>query len=277
MLDTSMFSQVVNQYYAEPHASLLNGILFGIDLNTTSAFKEQLKQVGLIHLVVLSGSNITLLSSIISSVTIRLGKKFSLVFSIVGIILFVWFVGPEPPVVRAACMAVLTSTALILGRQYIVLYGLLLSVLFIAVVWPSWVTSISFQLSYAATIGLLLFGKISYHKNPHSEEQTKQPAQHILAYVGEELRISLAAQVFTVPLIGLYFQQISFVAPLANVAVAWMIAPLMIFGFCTVLLGSIHPWLGLLPSSICYVLLHIMTWVVEILSSIPYASISWGS
>lgn len=275
MLDTSVFSTVINQYYAEPHASLLNGILFGIDLNTTTTFKEQLKEVGLIHLVVLSGSNITLLSSIISSATIRLGKKLSLMVSIAGIILFVWFVGPEPPVVRAACMAVLTSTALIFGRQYMVLYGLLLSALIIAVIWPSWLTSISFQLSYAATIGLLLFGNISHHHKIAPENKHDTLLHQFAVYMKEELRISLAAQVFTVPLIGLYFQQISLISPVANIAVAWMIAPLMIFGFCTVLLGSLHPWLGLIPYSICYVLLDIMTWIVEVLATIPYASISW--
>lgn len=274
MPDPSIFTHIINQYFPEPHASLMNGILFGVDLHTTSDFKEQLKAVGLIHLVVLSGSNITLLSSIISHMTIRLGKKISLIASIVGVCIFVWFVGAEPPIIRAACMAVLASTALIFGRQYIVLVGLITSVFFIAIFWPSWLTSISFQLSYAATIGLLLFGKGGFQivKNNGDTNLLSQIQQ----YCKEELRITLSAQVFTIPLIWVYFNQVSLISPIANIAVAWCIAPIMIFGFITVVLGSIHTLLGIIPSYICYILISFMIWVVEILSSIPYASFDFN-
>lgn len=74
-ITTHIFTDVLNTYFAEPHSSLLNGMLFGVDLQTSKTFKSQLKTVGLIHLVVLSGSNITLLSSIITHMTIKLGKK----------------------------------------------------------------------------------------------------------------------------------------------------------------------------------------------------------
>lgn len=274
MPDTHIFTDVLNHYFPEPHASLMNGILFGEDLETTTLFKDQLKIVGLIHLVVLSGSNITLLSSIISSLTIGMGKKISLIISILGVIFFVWFVGAEPPIVRAACMAVLASIALIFGRQYLILYGLILSIIFIAIFWPHWLTGISFQLSYAATIGLLLFGRRKQEAGikPKKEHNPGMVSQ-LKEYIAEELRISLAAQAFTVPIIFFYFKQISFISPVANIAVAWSIAPLMIFGFITALLGRIHISLGYIPSYICYILLECMVWVVEILSRIPYASI----
>lgn len=274
MPDPEIITNVLNHYFPEPHASLMNGILFGEDLQTTSYFKEQLKTVGLIHLVVLSGSNITLLSSIICHITLGLGKKVSLLISICVVVLFVWFVGTEPPVVRAASMAVLASFALLFGRQYLVLYGLIISALIIALFWPDWITSISFQLSYAATIGLLLFGKGGYaHPQEKSHEEKPALIIQILTYIRQELRISLAAQVFTVPIIWIYFQQVSLISPLANIAVAWSIAPLMIFGFITAILGSIHISLGLIPSYICYFLLTYMSWVVEILSQVPFAAI----
>lgn len=270
-----LFTDTLNLYFPEPHASLMNGILFGEDLQTRREFKDNLKSVGLIHLVVLSGSNITLLSSIISSITLRLGKLSSLLCSITGVVLFVWFVGAEPPIVRAACMAVLASGAIIFGRQNIVLYGLILSLVFIGLIWPDWLTSISLQLSYAATIGILMFGNGGYQNKPkHTDSQTDW-LPGILSYLKDELRISLAAQVFTVPIIWVYFKQISLISPIANIAVAWCIAPLMIFGFCTSILGWVHISLGYLPSYVCFVLLEFMIWVVEVLSAVPYASIEF--
>jgi len=61
------FAKIIRMYMSEPQASLLNGIIFGIQLTTSKDFYEALKQVGLLHIVVLSGINITLLSSVVSS------------------------------------------------------------------------------------------------------------------------------------------------------------------------------------------------------------------
>jgi hypothetical protein len=52
MPDVSIFTSVINSYLPEPHASLLNGILFGVSLKASKTFFEQLKIVGLLHIVV---------------------------------------------------------------------------------------------------------------------------------------------------------------------------------------------------------------------------------
>jgi len=86
-----IFTTVINHYLPEPHASLLNGILFGINLKTTKEFYEQLKIVGLLHLVVLSGINITLLASIVTQTTQFFSKKVSILITILTIIFFLFF------------------------------------------------------------------------------------------------------------------------------------------------------------------------------------------
>ncbi|OGK49159.1 hypothetical protein A3A93_00130 [Candidatus Roizmanbacteria bacterium RIFCSPLOWO2_01_FULL_38_12] len=94
-------------------------------------------------------------------------------------------------------------------------------------------------------------------------------------YIKEELRISLAAQIFTVPIIFFYFRQISFVAPIANILVAWLIAPIMILGIITILVGSIWWQGGFVLSWLCYGLISIVVMVVETLAKIPYASLNF--
>ena len=273
MLSTYFFTQVINGYLPEPHASLLNGILLGIPVRGQTLLYNQLKTVGLVHIVVLSGMNITLLSAIITNITSHLGKKISLLTTIATIIIFISFVGAQPPVIRAGFMGVLTLIGILLGRKTLVLYSLLLSAIFIAIFWPSWPTTISFQLSYAATLGLILFSKKGA---PTKNEETNNTLKGKLTeYVYDEWRTSMSAQIFTVPLICVYFRQISLISPIANILVSWTIAPLMIFGFMAAILGKIHFALGIVPAYISYGILTYIIFVVEMLSKVPFASISF--
>ena len=253
MPNPSVFTSVINSYLPEPHASLLNGILFGINLQAGKVFYEQLKIVGLLHIVVLSGINITMLAAIISSITNFLSKRLSTVITILMIILFILFVGPQAPIIRAGFMGILTLVAILSGRKNLVIYSLFLSVIFIAFFWPKWLTTISFYLSYGATLGIVLFGQTKNRNN-----------------LVKDLRVSLAAQAFTTPIIFLYFKQISLIAPISNLLIAGVIPPLMIFGFLTAILGKLNYFLGLIPSYLCYGILTYMVFVIETLSKLPF-------
>ena len=258
MITPSIFTSVINSYLPEPHASLLNGIIFGVNLKTGKEFYQQLKIVGLLHLVVLSGINITLLSAMISSSTKFLSKQLSTLITILMIILFVIFVGPQAPIIRAAFMGLLTHVAIITGRKNYTLYALFLSLIFILIFWPDWLKTVSLQLSYGATLGIILFGQ-SRSNN----------------YIIKNFRLTLAAQVFTVPIIFFYFRQVSLISPLANLLVAETIPPLMVFGFLTAILGKISYFLGLIPAYLCYGILKYIVWTVEMLSKISWAFIQF--
>lgn len=253
MTNPLFFANVINSYLHEPEASLLNGIIFGINIKTTKEFYQQLKVVGLLHLVVLSGINITLLAAIVSSMTKHFSKYISTLITILSIILFVIFVGPKAPIIRAAFMGILTHVAIITGRKSYTLYGLFLSVIFVLIFWPDWLRTVSMQLSYGATLGIVLFGQ---GKNNN--------------FFVKNLRLTFAAQIFTAPIIFFYFRQFSLISPIANLLVAETIPPLMVFGFLTAILGSIHYLFGLVPAYICYGLLHYLVFVINILAKIPF-------
>lgn len=254
MISPLFFTNVINSYLPEPEASLLNGIIFGVNIKTTKEFYQQLKIVGLLHLVVLSGINITLLAAIVSSATKYFSKVVSTLITILSIVLFVAFVGPKAPIIRAAFMGVLTHVAIITGRKNYALYGLFLSVFFILIFWPDWLRTVSMQLSYGATLGIILFGQ---SKNNN--------------FIIKNLRLTFAAQIFTVPIIFIYFKQISLISPVANLLVTEIIPPLMVFGFLTAILGSINYFLGLVPAYICYGLLSYLVYVINTLVKVPFS------
>lgn len=254
-----IFTSVINSYLPEPHSSLLNGLIFGSKLNSHTLFYSQVKRVGLLHLVVLSGINITLLATIITSATFRLGRKISLMIALMAICGFILFVGAEPPIIRAGFMGVLAFSGVLLGRKSFSLYALFLSFIFILIFWPKWIGTISLQLSYAATLGITLFAKTTIGKSEKFLENFKE---EILA----ELRTSICAQIFTMPIIFLYFREVSVIAPLSNLLVSWIIAPAMVFGFLTAILGKMNFFLGLAPSYVSYVLVGYIIFVIKTLS-----------
>jgi competence protein ComEC len=263
MPDTTVITSLYHAYLPEPHASFLSGILLGEKLEVSKHFVHAVKITGLLHIVVLSGMNITLLGALISMFTKRLGRKLSAGITIVGICLFVWFVGADPPVTRAAVMGVLALIAIVFERKTLALYILFMSAGIIALVRPEWLTSVSFQLSFGATLGIMLFGNVP-------QRDIKGSLSRLVYYLEQELRPSLAAQLFTGPIIFWYFKEVSVIAPVSNLAVSFVIAPLMIFGMLTALLGKIHFAAGLLPAYICYGILHYIILTIEFLSRLPY-------
>jgi len=290
-------TSLINSYFHEPYASLLNGILLGRPLFVTNTFYNQLKVVGLIHIVVLSGMNITLLSAIImNTIVMYIGRKIASLVTIVIIIAFVVFVGAEAPIVRAAIMGILSLIGLLYGRRTIALYLLFLSGLIMVIINYEWLTSISFQLSFSATLGIILFGSMEKDEPvilSGSEESIfksgsfirqwriqddkvlnhKSIFPNLKSYFLAELRISLAAQAFTLPIIFWYFRQISFISPIANILVAWLIAPIMILGVFTIVLGLISWQLGFVFSWLLYPPLSFIVWVVENLAKVPFGSV----
>lgn len=268
VLNPSIFTSIIDSYLPEPHASLLNGILFGIDIKTTKEFYQQLKIVGLLHIVVLSGTNITILSTIISFFTQNFSKHISNLITIFVIILFILFVGFEAPIVRAGFMGILTVVSFSLGRKNWALYSLILSAVFISIFWPKWLKTISFQLSYAATLGIILFGYVKVYQPKNHWERLKLDLK-------KNLKPSLSAQLFTAPIIFIYFKQISLISPLSNLLVVPFIPSLMILGFLTAILGKIHFFFGLPFAYLCYGILEYMIFVINFLSDFPFVFIQF--
>ncbi len=268
MEHTSLFTTVINIYLPEPHASLLNGILFGVNLHSSQELYNQLKQVGLLHIVVLSGMNITLLCAILLNFTAFLGKQLSVVLTILTLLFFVTFVGFEAPIIRSAIMSLLTLVAFITGRKNYALFSLFLSIIIIFILWPQWIDTVSLQLSYGASIGIILFSK-------KAESVNQDIFENFISYGSHELRTSLAAQILTAPIIFFYFKQTSLISPVSNILVSFSIAPLMVLGFATAILGKIHFALGLIPAYLCYGILSYILFVIKTLSQIPFSTVSF--
>lgn len=249
-------------------------MVVGKKLHTTKLFYDQIKTAGLLHLVVLSGMNISLLTAILMNTLAGLfHRKIATIITICVIVGFIYAVGAEPPIIRAGIMGILALTATFFGRNTLALYSLFLSAIIMLLVHFEWLYTISFQLSFGATLGIILFGNISSERKEKQKKEKNMVKKYItdvVKYFREELRISLAAQIFTLPLIFIYFREISLVAPLANILVGWTVAPITIIGIIVIFIGLISWKIGFVLSWLLYPMLWWMVLVIGNVSKIPF-------
>lgn len=251
-----IFTNVINTALVEPYSSLLNGITFGKDVPPYLNLYLKFKKSGLLHIMVLSGSNIAMLGAMIEALFGFVNKKIAVGLTICFILLFTISVGFEPPVVRAAIMGIISLLAIVFNRKATAIYSLFLTGVITLIFWPEWITSVSFLLSYGATLGIILFGA--------SQSKPRW-------WFPNELRISLAAQIFTTPIIFIYFKQLSLISPLTNVLVSFIIGPLMFLGFCIGLFGLIHPVLTIPFAILAEGMLDYLLFIVNLSDLFPFS------
>lgn len=219
---------VSNRTLPPTEAALLNGIIFGDKLSFQKDFYTDLKNAGLVHLVVVSGSNLMLLSNgVIGGLAWILGRKKTIVLTMMLAVGYAAMVGWELPVVRALLMLGLMYLAQLLGRKYNVGRGLIVAVVIMFLADNRVLGQLSFWLSVTAFIGVI----------------TNKSRNILLEVVWINLWIT--------PIIGLIIGKIAWVTPVTNLLVVGamgIISGVGIVGMATGgwLLWLIYPMLRLL-------------------------------
>ncbi len=264
------FIPVIQSILPEPEASLLLGMLFGIKANFSPEFYQALLTTGTVHVVALSGMNISILINVIGRVTYFLGKKLSILTSICGIVGFIIFVGLSPSVVRAAIMGILALTAVYFGRKSTALVSLFIAGGVMLIIKPALTGDLSFQLSFAATLSIMLFAG-----TVRMVGENRDILSRLWFIMKENLFVSLAAQVLTLPIIVFNFGRLSLISPVVNVLIGPVVAPITILGLAVALVGYIYIPLGYLGAWFVYPMLWYFVTVVNLLAKVPFASISF--
>ena len=251
-------------------------MLFGVKRDIPDDFYSALVTTGTLHVIALSGMNISIIVRLLfESTSSFFNKRLAGSITFSGIIAFVLLVGFSASIVRASIMGCIGVLAVIIGRKDIPLISLFLTTLIMILLDPLVISSISFQLSIFATLGILLFAgnKLPVHKKKTNTIVNNLLVMKFISFLKDDLRVTLSAQVFTLPLILFYFQRVSLISPLTNVAVGWLVAPITYLGFLTVFFSLVWLPLGRMAAVITWVPLNLFIWFVELTSSIPYASL----
>lgn len=217
----------------EPYASLVSGTVIG-SKNMPEKFWNQLKVTGTAHVVVASGTNVTMVAAFLLSFSTQvLKRKKAILIVLVGIIVYVIISGFDAPIIRAGIMGSILFFSQEKGRLVSAWRLLFYTFLLMLLIKPIWITDLGFILSFVATMSLMLFQK-----------RINTFLKFIPNVLREGLSTSLAAQIGVAPIIYATFGQFNILSPIINAIILWTIPYIMILGTIGGILGLIVPILG---------------------------------
>ncbi|MGH2453538.1 MAG: DNA internalization-related competence protein ComEC/Rec2 [bacterium] len=217
----------------EPYGGLLAGLLLGASAGGGAEMEDLFLRAGLLHLLVVSGAQVGLVAAATLFAVGAFGGRHGLGLGLAaGVILFfATMVGWSPSVGRAAIMGLVGVSARLLGRDPDAASTLALAALLWLAFHPATLFGLGFQLSFAATWGLLF---LSPALTPPLRPR----------WVAQLIAVTLAAQIAVAPLLAVVFQRVSPAALPANVLVLPLIAAIVPAGFGLSLVGLILPALA---------------------------------
>ncbi len=250
----------------EPGASIVIGLLIGARASIPENILDDFQKTGLTHILAISGYNITLIINIFALLMSGSGRRSRFWFTSSMIGVFAVLTGLSASVVRASIMGVLVILATYLGRkgggmQLLIVSGFLM-VMFNPMIL---IRDISFQLSFLSTAGLLVL-------LPLIEDSFKK----LPPFISESLAVTLAATVFTTPVILLNFGRFSLVSPFANVLFLPLIPMIMLVSFLVIVVSLFFIPLAQLFASICFLLTTLLLEGVAFTAKMPFAMVEAG-
>ncbi len=260
------FVENIERSLPEPFSSLMNGILLGIKSSLGKDLEDDLRKTAIIHIVVLSGYNITLVAQFVMKSLFFINRKKALIASILGIALFAVMVGGEPSVVRASLMGILALLARGTGRRHDITRALLVAG-FVMIAWNPKVLlfDLGFQLSFIATLALIWLA-------PFFERKLKTLSEKF--EFRSIVSATISTQIFVLPLLLYHTGEVSLVGVVVNLLVLPIVPIIMFSGFLMGAFGFLSGFIAFPFSVISHLLLFYTLKVVEFFASLPIASIS---
>ncbi len=250
----------------EPESSLARPIVFGGQKGLEQTIRDDFQKTGLTHIMAVSGFNVSILAVVIMAVLLAIGLNRQRAFyaAVIFLAAYIILVGLPASAMRAGLMGFLVLWALKLGRLNKITNSLVLTAAILLLINPKLLRDdVGFQLSFLAIAGLV-------YVYPILEAIWQKVKLPKLKGASDALLITLAAQVFTLPVLAYNFSQISLIAPLANLAVLWTLPILTVLILAALPLSALLPGLSSIFFLPGYVLTKYILAVVKYLAGRPF-------
>ena len=246
----------------EPFSDLYTGLIFGIHgTSLPLLLKEKFRRVGLLHALVVSGSQVSLLIGIILFILNKTALKKAVKWTILTTIciIFYFLTGGGASIFRSILMNLITYTLILSHYKTSSFHIISFTALVMMMIDPFIIYDLGAQLSFLATMALV-FGVPTIEKQLPSKWNTT---------LKQLLALGLAPILFTTPIIWYHFNNLAPISLLSNIILLEIIEFLVIIGFFSTLAGFIQFDIANLFHQISLTALKTMTFLVSILDSIP--------
>lgn len=265
--------------YSNNQGYLMAGMLLGDKGGLDYSVKRNFSKAGVSHLLAVSGLHLTILMQTVYSILkfLKFSNKKRAAVSIIFTIFLVAMAGFSPSAVRAGIMNIVCLVGVLLNKDADSINSLGFALILILVFNPFAALDVGLQLSFMATLSIILFQQKVYNKIFKLIVKLKLNANaKIIKFICNAAAVSISAIILTVPVTIIQFGQISLIAPVTNVVLAPVIQPTLIFIIITAALGGVtcfsfvYKFFAALSSMGVY----IIKGVAQIMAEVPFNTIS---
>ncbi|MBM7623124.1 DNA internalization-related competence protein ComEC/Rec2 [Sporohalobacter salinus] len=260
----SYAEKIMDRTVEEPYNLLLRGLLLGEKELLPDRIMNKFEQLGLNHLLVISGFHIGLLVLILNSICqgLSLPVKLADLIAVVLIVGYILITNGQASVVRAGSVVILY----IIGRWFnrkINIYNILSLVAVIILIYnPYYLLRPGFQLSFTIVYSIVYLTPV-----------VQRRLFFFPKFISATLAASIAAQLGAMPILAYHFNRISFVPILGNILVIPIVSLIIFFGFLSLLVGNLHLVFAQLLNNISYILSIILLEIVNFLKLFDFLTV----
>jgi len=259
------FKDSIRRFISPPESGILEALVFGDEGGISKEWREKLNFTGTRHIAAVSGMNISIITILILNAFLALGfwRKQAFYFSAGLLILYILMIGAPASAVRAGIMGGILLYSQYLGR----LSSASRAVVFAAAVMlfanPLLLRlDVGFQLSFLAVLGIIYLQPILAKRLNYLPDPKVFPLRATLA-------TTLAAQVFTLPILIYNFGYVPVFSPITNILIVPVLAPVTIIVFAFGLAAMIFWPLGYILSWPVWLALNYITSIIDLFSKLP--------
>ena len=254
------FERGIEVALPEPESGLVAGLLIGGDDRLPERIRERFSRAGISHIVAVSGYNVSIVATLLMAILIFFGLYRQTAFwgALLGILCFMLLVGAPASAVRASIMAGTALLAMRLGRLGNAGAAVLFSASGMLLANPLLLRyDIGFQLSFAATIGILFL----------------TPLALLSLRMGDIMATTIAAELFVFPLLLFHFHTLPTFSLVANLFVLPLVPFAMLFGFVAAIFGMVVPSLAFIVGFPAFLVSHTILALAEFFSRWTFSAI----
>lgn len=279
----------IYQFLPENVRELCLGILIGDKRDIGQEITTNFRKSNLSHMLAVSGAHVSYIISLLTLLFRNFRYRFCKILMIIFLLFFMGLTGFTPSVQRASFMMILNLLAGLVYRKQDIYTNLTFSCLLILTSSPYAILDIGFQLSYAGTLGIILFQKkISkwlsekIHINNASDIIQNKNRQKInykklytktIDYVIDGIAVTISANLVIIPIMAFRFHTISFTFWISNLLAGPLLGLISILGLISYFISMLSINFARIIAFPLKYLLYILIWIAKFCSEIPFSTI----
>ena len=267
MLSNTTRNKIIDiskQILSEENAGLLSGLLVGEKNDVSENISKSFSKSNLAHILAISGTHISYIIIGISFILtqIKSPRRITHILTILILIFFMFITNFSPSVMRASIMAIIILSAKLVYRKSDILNSMAISLIIILIDNPLSINDIGLQLSYLATLGIVLLNKSI--ANFLSKRINKK--------VSELISVTLSAQILILPIVALNFNAISTIFILSNIIAMPIVGVIILFGYVNIFIGFFSIKVASILGVLLNILIEVLVWISEFMASFPFSN-----